>query len=476
MTDAAVLIPGGGRFKTLHERIDDDRENALPDGSRWDELVTYRKYFRGKQRSTLTLDQRRMLHGVLGHDHSDNIIKKAVTEPATRVELTGWEVDDETALVYLMEDLWIKSRLPSFSADAILATLRDGNHAVGIRWSPTFERVILSRERWWDGKSGMFVAYGEDQEPVYAVKEWTATDAAGPVKRRTVYWDDRIERYIERDGAWVQFQLPEDETWPVPWRKRDGTPLHIPIVHLASVSDDDTKYGASLMAGGLLGLQDEINDVHRDITMAARMTAYQMYWATGVAERLDEAGEPIKTLVGPGMFLENDNENAHYGVLPSGDMSQLIASHGVKLNTVSRNSSVPLHLITGGDWPSGEALLRADLPLSSLGDRLVESVKPAWATIAHRAVEIRNTFAPDNIPEDPVIVATFAPTSKPDEMTLMQMDHEKINTLIALQTLGFSQEYLMERYGLTPAEIAKVKAQKLVEQKASAEADLLIGE
>src|SRR3712207_8958632 len=54
----------------------------------------------------------------------------------------------------------------------------------------------------------------------------------------------------------------------------DALPIY--MAHDASSDDLDTTYGISELDGGLLGLQDEINDVHRDITAAARFTGYQM--------------------------------------------------------------------------------------------------------------------------------------------------------------------------------------------------------
>lgn len=472
MTDGPILIPGGGRFKTLHERIDQDRSDALPEGVSWEDVDTYRRYDRGQHRITLSYQQQRMLRGLLGHAFADNVVHKIVFEHANRITLLGWEVQDTLAQTYL-EEFWVKNHLPGLSANADYATIRDGNHALGLRWYEPSQRVLVSRERWWNGKYGVFFHYGDGGLLEYVVKEWTEEGFT----RRTVYWDDRIERYINRNGMWEQFSLPTDEEWPVRWVKRDGSPLHIPLVHLAMPSDDDTPYGASIMAGGILGLQDDINDIQRDITIAARMTAFQMYYGTGVTQQTDDVGDPVDVEIGPGIFLENENPEARYGVLPAGDLSQVISAHDTKLQTIAYNSATPLHLITGGNWPSGEALLRSELPLIQQTIRTVDSISPSWATLAHRTIEIENTFGSrDRINEDALISPKFSPTDKKDEMALTEIEDKKVNVLMKLLNLGMSREFVMEKYGLTPTQIRRVTNQRLNEMTADAEAALLAGE
>lgn len=476
MSDRQVRVPGMPPAN-IHEQIDDDRKSSLPEGSSWEDIQTYRLYDRGKQASTLSPAQKRMLRGLLGASFSDNILHKVVFEHAYRLALQKWTVPDKAVQDYL-DRLWITASMPDFSSDVHYSTVRDGVFAVGLRWlNPTTAdgegRVLFVKERWWDGRSGVFVAFGDDGLPQYAVKEWSELG----YRRRTVYFDDRIERYWDKEGGWTRFIGPDDDgQWPVPWVKRDGSPLHMPIVTFAALSDDDTPYGASIMAGGALGLQDEINDIQRDITIAARMTAYQMYWATGVSPQTDISGDPVKAEVGPGMMFENESPDAKYGVFPAGDMSQLLAAHGKKLQTVSYNTGTPLHAITGSDWPSGEALVRAEVPIVSWGKKMIESIGPSHSTLAHRAVELRNVFGRGAaLNEDALIAAPFEPPEKRDELTVVQLDREKTNALVAKLALGFSKRALLREYGLSDAEITAMEAERIGELTSEAEAGILPG-
>lgn len=461
------LMTSIGANQPLHQRINGMREAALPEGSRWSDLQTYRRYARGRQRGTLSYQQQQMLMGVIAHKHGDNVSYKVIFERANRIELLRFDVSDQQVSDFLRE-VFVKCAVADLQADVHFATIRDGNHALGLRWHDLQERPTWHRERWWDGQQGMFVFYGDDGLPSMAVKDWKTGDAL----RRTVYYDDRIERYIARDGSWDRYTDGSDE-WPQPWLKPDGTPLHIPVVHFAAGSDDDTPYGASILDGGVLGLQDEINDVQRDVTMAARMTAFQMYWATGSSPELGDDGKPIPQRVGPGMFIENESPDARYGTFAAGDMSQLIDAHRMKLDTVSRNTGTPLHLITGGDWPSGEALLRAEMPLVGFSHKMIEGVLPSWATAAHRSVEMSNVFGNTNLDEDALITPVFAPPDKRDPLTLAQIDVQKANGLMALQSLGWSNAELQRMWGLSEEQIKKMAAEKKQEQTAAAEAGIL---
>lgn len=470
---ATVSVVPGLAGQGFHTELEDERKAAAPEDTTWEEVKQYRSYDRGHHGHTLSPQQARILHGVIGRRHADNAVHKVVFEHANRVVFEAWEVANDQVQTYL-DDLWVRCRMADFSADRNYATIRDGNHVVGLSWHNQQQRVLLGRERWWDGKAGTYFRYGDDGEAVYAVKEWRVKNPSGEIGRRTVYYEDRIERYINRTGQWEQYILPSDEgKWPVPWVKANGDPLHIPLVHLANMSDADTAYGASILAGGAIGIQDEINDVQRDITVAARMTAYQMYYATGVKPRLDSSGEALPTLVGPGMFFENDSADAKYGVLAAGDMSQLIATHTMKYKTLGNNTATPVHLITGGDWPSGDALVRADKPLADSSKRVVDSVSPSWATVGHRAVELRNRFLPGApLDENALIGCRFTPTDKPDPLTAQQIEHEKINTLMALKSLGFSTKAILMKYGLSEAEATAMVAEGLAETAASTEAQL----
>lgn len=460
--------------ESIHERIDRERK-ALPDTAN---VRLYREYAEGKQRGTLSSEQIYFLRSLTGHDHADNVMDTVLATGASRVEFQGFEVGDDE-VQQALDDVMVRNGLLDVQYDVHYPTLRDGNHALGLSWrdgaSPMradegddlslpelpFGRVVVSQEPWWDGKQGVFVGYDEDgRTPVYAVKDWYAwMDLGGSMvkrQRRVIWYPDHIERYIRDGQGWVSFRLPGDpeEGQPINWEKRNGEPLGIPIIHFANGRFGKAPYGMSDLAGGLIGLQDEVNDLHRDITAAARLTAYQMYWMTGH----DNSGKD-KVTIGPGVLLWSSSKEARFGVLQAGSLKELIDGLLSKIQTIARNSATPQHLITGGDWPSGEALLRAESPLVDRSRRVIRSITPSWTTLGHRSTELINTFGRGTLDESKLIKAKFAPAERRDELTIQQIEGAKIDALLSLLELGFSKRAVLRKYGLTDEQITAMEAE-----------------
>lgn len=447
----------GKMADSIHDQIQAERKAALPEAA---QVRDFRDYARGRQRGTLTPGQQRILRGLLGNLFCDNVCKRVLQELRNRLRLARFEVagngQPAEAIGTYLETLWTLNQIPALSGAAHWAMLRDGNHAVGLAWQgDQGGRVILMRERWWNGKSGIFVAYDGQGRPTYAVKDWKE----GTQQRRTIWFPERIERYAMAGKGWNFYALPSDpggvnrQPGPVPWTingERDGEPLGIPIVHFANIqvpndgnegtTEPDPFYGMSELDGGLLGLQDEVNDLHRDISAAARFAGYQMLYGTGITPSLDPAtGRQVtRFFVEPGAFFEEPNPNAKFGVLPPGSLAELERALSIKLQAVGRHASVPMHLVSG-DWPSGEALLRAEMPLIDKVETIGASVGPAWASVAHKATRLANAYGRAGLDESLLIASVFASVARRDPLTLALVA-EKFAPFVSkaetLRTLG----------------------------------------
>lgn len=430
---------------SIHTKIERDRKAAAPEGTKWDHIRTYRSYARGRNQKTLNADQLRILSGVLKHSFSDNVLKMILWEHANRVRLSRFDVEDNDVSDFLF-DLWVKNQFPDMMADSVFSTLRDGNHAVSLDWrvsdSPSSVyggRVTVRRERWWDGREGVFVMYGDDGEPVYAVKEWTPIEFVSPVgrvnsgnvegKRRNIYYPDRILRFRWVSGEWKMFNFESDVlavstsralVGPVEWTKRDGSPLGIPIVHFPNGSDDDSLYGSSLLSGGPLAFQDQINAIQHDITSAAMLNGSPQTYSSGFElpkkypNTSSDERVPVKT--GPGTHHHTDENTAKWGIIEGGNITPLREAYGLKVEALCRDTQTPYYIFTG-QWPSGAALFRADLPLTGASRKLIDSLGPATSTIAHRATEIVNTFGFADLDEDALITSVFEPPEQIDAIS-----------------------------------------------------------
>lgn len=472
--------------ESIHTRLERERAAMAPTGGSWAKsrgdwaiIQTFRDYARGRQKQTLNADQIRIMQGVLKHNFSDNVLKQILWAHANRLRVARFDVDDDAVADFLF-DTWVRNQFPDLFADLIFATLRDGNHCVSLNWrysddpdNPYGGRVTFSRERWWDGKEGMFIMYGDDNQPVYAVKEWRPLSTGPkPRKRRTIYWPDHFERYEWNGGVWQPYTIPGEESLEpvnaaglrvkgiVPWTKLDGSPLGIPVVHFANGSDDDSPYGASLLDGGPLAFQDQLNAIQHDILSASLMNGSPQTYSKGFSlpEDDDTPGKKIPIRMGPGIHHHTEEVTAEFGSIPPGDLTQLKMAYLTKLEALCRDTETPYHEITG-QWPSGEAIFRAERPIVEATRKLGESVGPAGSTLMHRATEIVNTFGNVALDENALIQTIFEPPEQRDILTMWTVA-EKAAAFV-------SKREVLRIVGYSPARIEEIMDELDEEQTAS---------
>lgn len=398
-------------------------------------LTMYRAYAEGRHESTIDVAQQRLIGRKPDHAVSDNILRMVLTTAASRLRLERFsaasdedpespnEGGEADAIRDYLRDLWMRNQIEDLQYQNTFAYLRDGNSAISMTWRKNEKgggSVRLTRERWWDGDSGVFVAYNASNEPEWAVKEWEEPDPnddAQTIRRRTVYYPDQIARYVQKGNGWQEYSTDEQPA-VVPWVKQGGRPLGIPIVHFPNAASvTDTPYGLSDLTG-LVGLQDDLNATQEDMTAAARFAGFQMVTATGVAN-----GKDYKVV--PGGLLWDASKDAQFGTIPPGDPSSISDTHSYKRTTIGVITSTPIHTITGGDWPSGEAILQADMPMTDKAVRLASVAGPRWTQVAHQCTEIANAFGGLGLNEDIPITAVFAPPERINEATRLDVQIQK---------------------------------------------------
>jgi len=441
-------------LSTLDDPIAEERADALPNATA---LSDYRQYARGRQRDALTPGEQRILANSLRHLLTDNLCRaalQALTNPLkiARLDVAG-EGPGADAVRAFVDDVATLNALPTLSRAVHWAMLRDGDHALSLKWHAPTGKVLLQREAWWNGTQGLFVAYNDDDRVRYAVKEWPVADGW----RRTLYYPDRIERYRRdaRMDAWTPFPLPEDGgVWPVPWVDSRGAPLNPPFVHFANVQvpndgagseDDDapdSRYGVSELDGGVLGLQDAVNQVLRDVLASAAFAGFPMLALMGFPPMLDATGAETPLTVEPGAVLRSSDAGARAERIEPGSMAELERALGMLLKAFSRATTVPLGKLVGADWPSGTALILSMLDYFEKLEAIADATAPMWASVMHKATRLANTFARAGLDESLPITVEYAPVIRYDALT-----QAKVATAIApfvseaevLRTLGYTQ-------------------------------------
>lgn len=431
------------------DEIEDTRERMYP-GNDLADIRLFRDYASGKHAKVTSIEMRKALGSTRPNTVADNILDLVLRTTAGRLNFEAWEVDGNEEAESYLADVYAKSRLMGLQFDTHYATLRDGMTACSLQWRPPktrgeVGRVSIHREPWWDGLSGVFVAYDDYDDPIWAVRDWTEYVGKREVARRTIYYPDLILRFAQdirstrgrnnvrgrtTPGSWKPYALPGDpegSAGQIPWVKSDGSPLGLPIVPFANAVADSGNYGRSDI-DGLIGIQDDVNQIGIDITAAAMFTGFQMYWATG--QRVDEA----KQVVGPGRMLSSDNPDSRFGVFPPGAMDSLIGAYESKRQTIATDTATPMHLISG-QWPSGEALMRSEMPLVDKVIRLGAVLAPSWVQLGHRSTELENAFGVGGIDEEALISARYSPPERLDKMAEIGVQQATVNLYASLSSI-----------------------------------------
>jgi len=416
----------------IHLQIQIDRRDAF---SSFEHITKFRNYAKGKQDSTLTIEQQKMLEGVLGNDYCDNICGEILSEHTSRLEVDRVTCEDDTVQEWL-DDFLQRHRFEDLQERTHRHTLRDGNFCLMPYYDPDLNRILPSREKWWDGFSGVFIGYDTSGGILYAVKEWNTLIG----RRRTIYYEGFMERYIAigSTNTWQPYislsdmsilgltsttALPgiQQNSSPIgiPYVDQPDIPLHIPFVHFSNPGDDD-NYGTSIFDGGIVGGQDQVNDVQYDMSAAGRMNGYQRTWSKGYKLKQIN-GVTVQPRTGPGVHYHSPEKDAAWGTLQAGSIDELIKLYNAKVGSLCRVTGTPNHVITG-NWPSGEAAYKLESPIRGRTKSRQKRMAPSWVEYVHRCIELANIYQDAELDEEAMLTCVYTDAGDRDPLTEAMSD------------------------------------------------------
>lgn len=201
---------------------------------------------------------------------------------------------------------------------------------------------------------------------LYGAKFWLVPSAEDPKKnkiRLTVYYADRSERWITEKPAET---LPEGMASFVPYNA-EGDPIvqhgfpGVPVFHFGNDTDLG-KFGTSELKD-VIPVQDALNKSVADMLVAMEFSAFRQRWASGLDVDLDGDGNPIPPFKsGVERIWVSDSPDTKFGDFDTTDLTQFLAVKNSFRLDVAMVSGTPLHYFMplGGDFPSGEALKKAE--------------------------------------------------------------------------------------------------------------------
>lgn len=336
----------------------------------YDDVGTTRDYDNGDTPSLLSDDQKIQMVGADsgGNPNRDPEVRLNVCAPANQVESNRLKVQDvavtfegseekSQALSKLVWSWWNQNRLDEGQKSAHYSAIRDGD-SYATCYYEDFPRVAFQQV--YDGvDSGADVYYtdGDPTRPESAIKIWIeAKTATHMIRRKNVYYADRVEKWISRgdmtetfkDADWSPLRYGDKDWSPalqevdslsqpgevatVEWWTETGTaPMYndigevvggspgmgIPVKHYRHDAQG-TAYGTSNIALIVPEGQDAVNHAANDLQAGAILAGYPVYYIIG-AER-----DQTTWTTGPAELMVVEQSTGSAGAFPAANLEQLI--------------------------------------------------------------------------------------------------------------------------------------------------------
>jgi hypothetical protein len=438
-------------------------------------VILARNYFNGVQEVYLTTRAKEFL-GIHG-DHLGfrlNVCRTIVTAVAGELNILGFDTNEQVEDGGKKEqaewaaELYDKNKIDSLQDTIHEAALSDSETFVIVEWDDREKRSRLihnpryvSPEAGGEGV-GVWMIYENDdrnQRPVAAVKQWIETEfiqggTPRSVTRRTVYYPERIERWIFDNGAWSRFYEPgefDPETGEVDFRPavidwtQGDEPIGIPVFHFRNKGDRPEHWDA-------IPIQDAINKTLVDALGSADLTAFKSFFGFGFYPTTDgEAPKEDGTNVfkmGPAQWngTMTPSDQASLQVIEGSDPSPLMNQLKDLVMAAAQITDTPVsRFIITGAIASEKTIKEQDRGLrKKAGDRRGLFSDP-WVGAVTMARKLENIFGDTELSEE----ILFSPIWEHTE-TLEELAEKKT-------TLEIPIEQLWREAGYDQAQIESMK-------------------
>lgn len=428
----------------------DDIQWALDEfNGRRDSYLLTRDYYDGKHRLAFASEKLGSAFGKLFKAFADNLMPTVVETVKDRLKLDGFTVPGprrndgtiQTQSQPEIDEIWRRNRLLVRANQVHLDSLIEGDSYVVV-WPDATENDFPT---FYPNNAREMVIGYDIEKPGYivrAAKCWEVGPKDKKQYRLTLYFRDRIEKYITRNTTYglpelaVAFipHVPPGETWPIINRYDK-----VPVFHFGNRVSIGMP-GCSELKEAIL-VQDALNKSIADMLVAGEFYGVPQRYVTGLEDEavIKEAERRFKLIAG-GLWGTSDKD-AKFGEFPASDISKFILVSETFRKEIARVSRTPLHFFAmEGTLPSGESMKTAEAPLLSKVTDRQESWGAVWSDAMRFALQIANfgDFEPqpkwiDTTPRNDTETIQNAAT----KVTQLQIPYEQV-----WRELGYTEEQI----------------------------------
>lgn len=421
---------------------------------------TARNYYDGEHRLAFASEKLNSAFGRLFKAFADNLMPTVVETVKDRLKLDGFTVagqkrPDGTVQrqsVDAIDEIWRRNRLLVRANQVHLDSLIEGDSYI-IVWPnaqdddfPTF----------YPNQATSVVIDYDQEQPGYIIRAAKARVDDDKRYRLTLYFRDRIEKYItqhpitsgglpDRANTFQRFELPA-EPWPIP------NPYDkVPVFHFANRASIGMPGCSELREA--IPLQDALNKSVADMLVASEFYGVPQRWVTGLEDEevIKEARRRFQLVAG-GLWATTDKE-AKFGEFSAADISKFITVSETFRKEIARVSRTPLHYFSlESAFPSGESLRVSESPLIRKVKDRQETWGAVWSDAMRFALQISGR-------------GNFEPEAKWLNAETRDDDGEVQRAATKVSQLQIPYEQVWRELGYSEEQIAIFSAERLVRQK-----------
>jgi hypothetical protein len=384
-----------------------------------------------------------------GRRYRINMAKTPVNVVADRLEIAAVTVPgDEPTTKLLQTAVWDANGLLLESPGANRKACKYGDGYLFV-WEGEQDGTV---DVFFNSPVSMRLVYDPEnpRRKLFAIKRWKQVDNR---LRATLYYADRIERYVtraatsgERDEDWEEFRESDGDQWPIP--NPHGA---VPVFHLRT----DSPYGVPLHHDAY-GPQDALNKLVITMMSATDYAGFPLRYALVDGDAAVNGNSPTQPVwgddaeatesdqgktelpTGPGhVWLAQGLKGV--GQLDPADPKHFLDPAEFFIRAMAQVTNTPLHFFDpGGDQPSGESRRTAEGSMVKLIRYIQMRFASTWSEALSFALAILGK-------KGAKVDVRWSPAVSTDDKDAWETAQLKIDAGVPVRQVLLEQGYAVEQ-------------------------------
>lgn len=427
-TNKTTTLP----VKDVEQAIKQFRDRA-------DAVTKSENYYNGEHELKFASEKFINTFGTLFKTFALNLCPAICDAVRDKLVISGYKVEDgaETKgdLPAELWKMWQNNRLDIVSGEIHKEATVSGD-AYAIVWVNDKQELTV-----YPNKAANVTVIYDQESPgrvMYAAKQWRTTEKK---YRINLYYPDRIVRLVSKKQSEM---LPDAKLFEE-FAPDIANPYGmVPVFHFAN-NGEIGGFGKSELADAM-PLQDALNKTVLDMLVTMEFASYRQRWAAGIEIEYDDEGKAKPPFTaGIEKLWITETPDTKFGDFEVTDLEQFLKVKDSFKVDLAHVSGTPLYYFmqTGANFPSGEALKKAETRfINKVIDRQ-KTFGAVWADVMAFALTIENKGK---------AVRLFTEWEDPAPLS----EKEDLENLLIKQDLGVSDEQLLIEAGYGEDDIKKM--------------------